>query len=465
MLVLTLVLAFGFEGWHLVRERRTAAALSSAAKGKPNVLLIMLDTVRALNLSLYGYGRATTPALDRWSHGGVVFERALSTAPWTLASHASVMTGHLPHELSVDWLAPLDATYPTLAERLQAEGYFTAGIVANTEYCSAETGLSRGFVHYEDYVPSLTRGLQSVSLGRLFMSSRVLRRLLGSEAIPGRKSAADINRAALHWLSDAGPRPFFMFLNYYDAHAPYLPPAPYAGRFGPIAPRTNVRLSLSARWDSTEIQLQENAYDASIAYLDAQLGELFDSLAARGVLENTLVVLTADHGEEFHEHGVMGHGNSLYYPSVHVPLVVALPGRVPGDRRVQTPVSLRDVPATILDLVGVPDERPFPGRTLARFWSAGSAAPTPGDSVVSEIRYAPGLLPHYAVAKGDMQSVLFENHRYIHNLGDGHEELYDIGADPGEREDLANTDQGRELVQKLRKVMKSIAPVHAGATR
>jgi len=119
--------------------------------GMPNVLLIVLDTVRAKSLGLYGYGRPTTPRLERLARYGTVFKSAFSTAPWTLASHATMFTGRYPHELSTGFLSPLDTTYLTLAELFTSEGYQTAGFAANTFYASQEFGLSRGFTHYEDY--------------------------------------------------------------------------------------------------------------------------------------------------------------------------------------------------------------------------------------------------------------------------------------------------------------------------
>jgi hypothetical protein len=147
--LLSLILIwFGERVWS---ERKVKALLPSAPTTGRNVLLIVWDTVRINNLSLYGYGRLTSPNLDRLARRGVRFDRAFAAAPWTLASHSSMFTGRWAHELSANWLEPLDATYPTVAEFLSSKGYDTAGFVANLDYCGRETGLARGFAHYDDY--------------------------------------------------------------------------------------------------------------------------------------------------------------------------------------------------------------------------------------------------------------------------------------------------------------------------
>ena len=213
-----------------LKERREDAR-SVPPAGTPNVLLIVLDTVRADRMSLYGYKRSTTPALERLAQRGIRFAEARATAPWTLASHATMFSGRLPHDVKVHWQTPLRRDFPTLAEYLGSRGYATAGFVANTEYCSYDTGLDRGFTHYEDYPPDVKhlRPLRTA----LFASSAWeaiswgLWRSLGPfDATvrwlthPDRKDAGSINRDFLDWLShrQGSPRPFFAFLNYLDAH-------------------------------------------------------------------------------------------------------------------------------------------------------------------------------------------------------------------------------------------------------
>ncbi|MBI4589069.1 MAG: sulfatase [Candidatus Rokubacteria bacterium] len=454
---LVVLLAAAVHGWPALAEQRALATLPRPPADAPNVLLIVLDTVRARNLSLYGYGRATTPRLEKFAKRGVLFDRAFATSPWTLPSHASMFTGRYPHEVSADWTRPLDATHPTLAELLSAHGYATAAFVANTIYCSWESGLDRGFARYEDY---------RVSPGQIVLGSSLARTVLGSAAGGkilriarqhqrfGRKSAAQLNEDFLRWLPHTERRPFFVFLNYFDAHDPYLPPEPFATMFGPPRPARDPTLLPERRWTPPEMQAEMDAYDGAIAYLDHHLGRLLDGLEAAGVLASTLVIVTSDHGEEFGEHGTMGHGNSLYLPSLHVPLLIVLPSRVPGGRIVPEPVTLRDLPATVVDLLRLPGRRPFPGQSLARHWdgTGGGAAPDPA---LAEVNFAPGRPGWFPVSKGNMKSLLAGRDHYIRN-GDGGEELYDVEADALEQRDRAASPEGLGLLGELRAQLETI---------
>ena len=230
-LLLAVVMAgAAIRGSAIIAERRSLGSLPEA-QGAPNVLLIVLDTVRAVDLGLYGYERPTTPRLAEWVKRGVVYRTAFSAAPWTLPSHASMFTGRLTHEMTADWMIPLDDRYPTLAEVLASRGYATAGFSANTDYVSAEVGLARGFAHFDDY--SLTPGLilRSASLGRAVGRNPLVRRIFGLEQLLGRKNAPDISTAFLDWTEGRRGTPWFAVLNYYDAHRPYQPPEPFYSMF------------------------------------------------------------------------------------------------------------------------------------------------------------------------------------------------------------------------------------------
>lgn len=441
------------------RAHTTLAAIPPARAGAPNVLLIILDTVRAMSLSLYGYPRATTPQLERWASRGVVFDMALSPAPWTLPAHASMFTGRWPHELGVDWRRALDRTYPTLAEQLTAAGYVTAGFVANTTYCSEETGLNRGFQHWEAYPVSFQMVVKSASLGRALTGAEWFRELFGWYQPLARRHGDEISASLLRWVGSGKAAPWFATLNYLDAHAPYLPPAPFRDRFGPIEPRGNPTLVPGYAWLPEEIRREQNAYDASIAALDDELGHLFDSLEARGELRNTLVIVTADHGEEFYEHQLMDHGNSLYLPAIHVPLLMWLPGTVPAGRRVTAPVTTRDLPATILAIAVPQEPAALPGRSLVPLWSDAGTAVAP-DTLLAEVNYTSGLPDRYPVSKGPMRSVLLDGLRLIEN-GDRTTELYDFITDKAERNNLAEIDTA--TVARLARILEQLtAPTAAG---
>ena len=418
-----------------IRDRPVGPAPAGDA---PDVLLLILDTVRARSLSLYGYGRPTTPRLEALGRDGVVYERAIAPAPWTLPSHAAMFTGRPAHELSASWRRPLDDAHETVAERFTRAGYRTAGFVANMGYAGWETGLDRGFQRYEDHPISLRQLVVESSLARRIVGSTRFRDLRGTDENFVRKSAARVNERFLGWL-DRGDeeRPYFAFLNYYDAHAPYEPPEPYRTRFARGEPRGAV--SALHRWnenpfapppDSAAIARELDAYEAAIAYVDAEIGRLVEELERRGRLDRTVIVVASDHGEEFGEHGVYDHGNSLYFDGVHVPLLVRYPPRVPAGTRVETPVSLRHVAATLADLAGL-EGPPLPGRSLA-----GPPGSPDGAPVLTEVSFAPRLPDWFPVSRGDMASLIDERWQYIRN-GDGVEEFYDLDEDPGERRDLA----------------------------
>ena len=219
--------------------------------GAPNIVLVVLDTVAAGHLGLYGYGRPTSPTLDELARSGIRFDAARSASSWTLPSHATMFTGRWPHELSVGWVNPLDRTHPTVAEYLGARGYATAGFVANNLYCAADSGLHRGFATYRDYIfPGLTAMKPAVLADRIVEGLHAIEQLLEDQwAIDiffpvvqrlwlgvnvNRKDAATVNREFFDWLSRRGgpDRPFFAFLNDFDAHGPYQLPELGIHRFG-----------------------------------------------------------------------------------------------------------------------------------------------------------------------------------------------------------------------------------------
>ena len=256
-------------------ETRAFAKLAAPPAGARNVLLIVMDTVRAESLGLYGYARDTTPNLSRWARRGVRFEWALAAAPWTFPSHCSLMTGQWPSTLNAHWQPTLDATFPTLAEFLGARGYATAGFAANTNWCSYESGMNRGFAHYEDYPLTPRTILGSTMPGRWLLNNlRGPRDFYGMKWVRSQsRDAGGTNSAFLSWLArePKGKRPFFAFLNYLDAHDPFIPPGGDNPRFGrPPQSGRDFRMLLDY-WDrdkselgSRDVELAQDAYDHCI---------------------------------------------------------------------------------------------------------------------------------------------------------------------------------------------------------
>jgi arylsulfatase A-like enzyme len=477
LLVVTALLA----GWHgrmaAVEERRAVSALPPAKTGVPNVLLVVMDTVRADRLSLHGYERETTPNLVRLARKGIRFDQARSTAPWTLPSHASMFTGRWPHQTGVSEDRRLDATHPTLAEFLSDHGHLTGGFVGNTYFCNSWFGLGRGFTHYEDFydedlVVSFAETLRCSALGRCLL--RIASLPMGAER--RRKDAAAVSHDFLDWLSEQDQgRPFFAFLNFFDAHTPYLLPEGAESRFGPSVhdpadtallhnwnnrPKKNVPAKLA--------KLASDSYDNCIAYVDSEVGKLLDELERRCLLDNTLVIITSDHGEHLGEHGLFGHGKSLYSQELHVPLVIITPGGLVNGRIVSAPVSLRDLPATVADVVGYQTDSPFPGTSLARYWQS----TLPDDqaqttAVLSEVALRDTVSRNQSrppAWRGPMKSIVSDGRAYIRNA-DGREEVYDILNDPADLRDLVGRTGSDALVEHLRGALESVLSSESGSQR
>ncbi len=434
-------------------ESRALAALPAPPAQAPNVIFIVLDTVRAQSLGLYGLERATSPNLDKIAQSGVTFSRAFSTSPWTLPSHGGMFTGRLPHELTAEWMTPIDGTYPMLAEALSSSGYLTAGFIANIKYCPAEFGLARGFVHYEDHPRSLVNSLLGTSFGSTVSKTLSLENKYRFFL----KNAERLNHDFLQWVDDRpAERPFFAFVNYYDAHAPYLSPPEFSKRFRATTPRGDIWTRELDEWGPGEIREFNDAYESAIAYLDDQLGRLFEALRQRGLLENTAVIITADHGEQFGEHGLLEHANSLYLPLLHVPLVVVYPGHVPAGRKVDTFVSLRDLASTVMSLTGQKGPVSFPGSSLTRHWSAGAVAVAGAEApFAAEVDPAYPAYPNsYPARQGPMRSVFAGTWHYIWNQGSKREELYDLAGDFRQQNDRSATDQ--TTMQNLRAALQKL---------
>ena len=412
-------------------ERRDIAHLTTAPAGAPNVLLIILDTVRATALSLYGHDRPTTPNLERLAQRGVVFDRAYSTAPWTLPSHATMFTGRYSHELTADWVIPLSREAPTMSEAFRADGYLTAGFVANPYYTQEETGLSRGFVHYEDFLHTPGQLRRATVLGQFLDTWRY--RVKPARPTYARKTARVVTDQFLSWLNHTGEHPFFVFLNYFDAHEPYRRAPDWERRF-------SLGNSLASR------------YEAAIASLDADVGVLLDSLERRGLLDNTLVIITSDHGEQLGENGLQGHGNSLYIQTLHVPLMFLFANRIPAGTRVSEQVSLRDLPSTVSTLAGLATA--FPGQPMTRLWSRDGLQAGSNSPILSEIDKAIRRQPSEPLSRGDMKSLVFDSLHLILN-GDGIMELYNHLKDPAEADDLAVLPGAADEIARMRQLLQA----------
>lgn len=452
-------------------ERRTIAALPAAPAGAPNVLFLILDTVRADYLSVYGWrDQETTPRLAEWARQGVTFDESYSTSSWTTPSHASFFTGQYPSVHQASFTTRLDGSHRTVAGELQRHGWATGGFTANLIATTIESGLAQGFVHYEDYQNSWEEILKSTTLTqahnvlraletwqegrpmravvRAFLSTDFAPRLV--ESAHDGKRAEEVRAHLATWL-DGLPsgRPFFAFVNLFDAHAPYHPPEPYASMFLSGGPE---RKDLAR-------------YKGALRYLDDQVALMLQDLERRGVLQNTIVIVTSDHGEQFGEHGQDAHANSLYRQVLHVPLIVVAPGRVPGGVRVAQQVTGRDLPATILDLLSVPRDSAIGGTSLAPLWRSGDggtpavaaggagAPPARGSDVVAELDQNTRPVLRFRNAQGPMKAI-FDDSLHIIRDGTGVLQAYRYRQDPQEVAELVAA--GRDSLPFVRQLQQAV---------
>lgn len=441
--------------WYPLRDRwdadRRVAALAKPATAHPNVLLLVMDTMRRDRMGVYGYPRDTTPNLDRWAQRGLLYDNAVANSSWTLPSHASMFTGRWCHEHGASFVVPLDEKYPTLAEALSQAGFETADFLGNIWYCGRWTGLNRGFLQYNDRLPISERLESDSVLSKMFLGLGVV--------FP---TAQSVTNDFLAWSAKRRTdRPFFAFLNYYDPHSPYHVSDAEFDVFSSLAAeeRSNIRLEWLRSFpaflpsNSAEVQLAVDTQDAAIKYMDHHIGRLLDELDRRGVLRNTLVLITSDHGEHFGERGLYLHGTSLYRQLIDAPLIALLPGEARPTDRVRECIGLQDVPRTVLEFLGVDGAATFPGSSFVDLWdSEGRRKPLPERPIFSQLGKSVRL-PDQLNSEGTLYSVVADGHHYIRYPRDRPEEVFDFWKDRADAHDLSAQDSGIQVVDRLRGIL------------
>ena len=437
-----------------VQALRDARAGTTGSVDAPNVVLLILDTVRARSLGPWGGGDEASPELDRLAAEGVTFQWAVSPSPWTLPAHASLFTGRWPQELSAGWTRPLDGAHPTLAEVMSTRGYRTGGFVGNLLQASRHTGLGRGFQLYRDFTLEPGAVLFTQSFVRSLVLSDLARRVVARHELVTRRDAAEVNADFFDWV-DRGEGAFFAFLNYFDAHEPLSPPDVPRRAWNRYVHRGGVMYGENAwveeKWelDAEGVVHLRAAYAEGVRRADAGLGELLRGLRERGLLESTIVVVTSDHGEQFGENGLFDHSNSLYPVLLHVPLVVRGPG-LPAGTVVEEAVSLRDAAATLLELTGGRTGT-LPGTSFAGAWAAPAEDRGPGE-ILGHLTRGTVEQPDAPIARGpgtEMHTLLEFPLQYIRN-GDGTDEVVDWLRDPDAGTNLAGDESFRDRITRLR---------------
>ena len=377
-----------------------APACNEPAPPDLNVLLLTVDTLRADHLEPYGYGRPTSPGLDAFAETARVFDRAQATSSWTLPGLASLFTGHYTSTHGC-WRfdSRLDDSFHTLAEILRDAGYDTAAVASHV-FLGTDYGLHQGFVHYdEDLVHSVAASHRAIS----------------SPAVTEKGLRFLEHKAAM-----AAEGPWFLWLHYFDPHDVYQAHEGYAETFG--------------------AERDVDLYDGEIAFTDAHLARVLEAVDRLGLADDTLVVFTADHGEEFGDHGGEKHGHTLYRELVRVPLLIRAPGFPPG--RSDSLVSGVDLLPTVLELAGLRPPLPVVGRSLV----PELRGEDPGEgAVLAELRLQP---------EQQLEGVLQGDWKLIVDRRGDERSLYDLGADPGETRDLLAEEA--EVAAGLERVLEAL---------
>jgi arylsulfatase A-like enzyme len=421
----------GFRARWLAGWLALLAGCAADAPSRPHLVLIVVDTLRADHLGVYGYARPTSPNIDRLAGRGVTFTNAVAPSSWTRPSVASLFTSRAPHEHgAASFDRGLSPDLPTLAELLGRAGYRTLGVSGNFVHVNETTGLSRGF---EEFHAASVR-LSSREGDVLF---RVHPRG-ASEVLLRAPTGEELNREILARLPGAGEGPLFLYVHYMDPHAGYHPPEPFRSAFLPAGAdagsdaTSDYVVELAARPTpppAPELARLRALYDAEVAAADHAVGGLLETLEARGFGEDLVVVLASDHGEEFGEHGGLFHGVTLHRESLAVPLVVYDSRRLRRGERREDPVDLLDVAPTLLALAGIEPPEEMRGRPLL------GAGPLPGRELVAELHSDPPFEEHLRPRSQRLALIRWPWKVIV--ARDGAALTYRLDRDPAETEPLS----------------------------
>ncbi len=412
---------------------------TSRSAGRPNVLLISIDSLRRDHLRSYGYQRDTSPVMERLAREGVVFETVVAPTSWTLPSHITMMTGISPETHGViDDGRRLSSAATTLAEVFRFEGYETAGFVSGP-YLRAEYGFYQGFDLYDDYSVELAQP----AFGNLSLADE------SHSWITAPVLAKSFSSWFEDWSSRHRGAPFFAFLHQWDVHYDYLPPPPYdtmfdAAYLGSATGRyEHMKSSMSAR----DLEHVVALYDGEIRFSDELVDHLISALENGGILDQTIVILTADHGEEFYEHGLKGHRHQLYDESLLVPLVMRYPPSLAAGIHVRQQVRLMDIARTVLGLAKVNPPQGFGS-------IKGESGVQRGRDLADLVNRAPGPVVHaFGSLGGSMFFLRTGRHKFLLNADFETEELYDLMRDPEELDNIVKSQL--ELAAEMRAELQS----------
>jgi len=447
---------------------RISAARSEDSGKQANIVLIILDTLRADHLSCYGYSKKTTPNIDRFASESVKYTRAYSNASWTLPSVASIMTGKYPgshgahRNKNKDWNCSafniLADRQRTLAEILHDNGYATAGITS-CQFVTEYYGMHQGFEYFDDAMPTTLIIMPTFGLLPFLNCFFPVNDYLGSRGLTDNRVASQINTSARAWLQNNAARgPFFLLLHYFDVHHPYypekigtaassIPPAimkKYGGNSVNYA-EVEWRLLASVQTGAKPLLEHEREYlvsnyDREIMALDQKVGSILEVIKKRGLYDDSLIIITSDHGEAFGEHNLVLHGMCLYENNLHVPLLVKYPlGGAPAGTR-EYPVSLIDIVPTVLSYLSIPVPDDVQGTSLDN----------PKEQTILSQNYWNPRSKWQEPLRSDTVSLLRGDYQYIRFL-QTQDQFFNLQEDSGESNNIIESEaaQAKTLLQKL----------------
>jgi arylsulfatase A-like enzyme len=445
----------------------TSSSSSPQMNDRPNIILIIMDTVRADHLSLYGYKKDTTPNLRKFSEEATLYDRAIAPSNWTLPTHASIFTGiyaskHRAYSY-YDFGRPLVDEFHTIAEILSEGNYLTMGVVANHVYVTKSWGLAQGFQYYDQRKPAFFLG----PTGLYYIIRQSIRNIL-APLLPASYServyfrSEDINKKVFTQLEETKKKnkSFFLFINYMDAHIPYMPPSPFDDLFccKDEKFRANHYEKIMSEVMKLERKITEkernhllSQYDGGIAYIDYHIGSLIRRLKELGLYENSLIIITSDHGEAFGERNLIGHGVSIYQDQVYVPLIVKYPN---SKQRilVDEVVNVMDIFPTILDVAGG-DE--MSGKNQEKsLLKVEDGNPRVVISESFPYKENSSLHPRFRCIE---RAIFSRTFKFIRSTA-GKRELYDLSKDPNEKKNLYDSDSNvsKELETRLTRWLASV---------
>jgi arylsulfatase A-like enzyme len=414
---------------------------------KPNIIVIILDCVRAGHLSCYGYHRETTPNLDQIATQSALFENAFTVAPWTVPSIASLFTGTLPSKhLTNLGKIPLNPNYVTIAEVLKSMGYKTMAY-SNNVWISQRSGFNRGFDIFEE-IYSKSHSPKDSALQKLVRLKNKIEKIVLNHYDHG---AYITNKKVKAWLSKYFTKtPFFLYIHYMECHEPYWPPKPFNTLYAPegFTVRALKRVNQypydylfgNLELNNNDFEILQALYDGSLSYLDCMIGDFFRFLKEREIIDQTILIIMADHGQNNGEHNLLSHTLCLYDTLLHIPLIIRAPRFFPAGLRISQAVQTIDIFPTILDILGIESEaiwKQLQGRSIFSILEGDSPPFLIAEYFKPSFEKLEKEYPRFDFSSipDQLKAIRVNNFKYIWSSKEENE-LYNLSDDPEELNNL-----------------------------